>query len=53
MSDKIDRGLTIEPARDAGFVVKQMGAQGYIWPILFAGQLEACLDYIAKHYAGE
>lgn len=51
MSDKNNRGLVIEPARDSGFVVKEVGGQGYIWPILFAGQIEDCLAYVAKHFA--
>jgi hypothetical protein len=51
LSDKVDRGLVIEPARDGGFVVKEVGGQGYIWPIAFAGKLGECLDYVAAHYS--
>jgi len=51
LSSTVDLGLTVEPARDGGFVVKKIRGQNYIWEILFAGKLGECLAYVGEHYS--
>lgn len=56
MSERITRRFTIEPAADGGFFVSDVDRRDGLnrsTPVIRAGTLDECLDYIAANLAPE
>jgi hypothetical protein len=45
--------MTIERAKDGGFIVWDRQPEGFLRSVLFAGSLGECLDYIRKQFSAD
>lgn len=55
MAEKTDTvcSLILEAARDGGYVVRPWAADNHYAGLVFAGTLQQCLEYMAKHFGAE